>query len=161
MKQKHLKDVVEILYLALMLRWQSTAPPDRHLGLLDGKPERNTQTARLAYAIRKIAAGNVDRTYQLLAKHSRRNDNRSYFSKDHSWMIEPYPLSDGWYFEGCTSLVQKLTFLQHLTKMGLSSLFVACLDDFIANKNVQHYMPSLEEQEELIREVESKEECLA
>lgn len=161
MNQRHLKDAVEVLYLALLLRWQRTAPPDRHLGLVDDKPERNTQTARLAYAIRKIAAGNEERTYQLLATHCRRNDSRSYFSKNHVWMIEPYLLSGGWYFEGCTSLVQKQSFLQHLTKLGLSSLFVACLNEFIANKDVQHYMPSIEEQEEIVRKIESKEECLA
>lgn len=156
MKQRHLKNTIEVLYLALMLRWQCNAPPDRHVGLLDGKPERNTQISRLAYAIEKIAVGNVGRTYQSLATYTRRNDGKSYFSKDPSWMKESYPLSDGWYFEGCVNLGQKQSFLQHLTKLGLSSLFIACVDDFVANKDIKKYMPSIEEQEEILREIERK-----
>jgi hypothetical protein len=159
MKHGHIKDVVEILYLSLMLRWQRTAPPDRHAGLLDDKPERNTQTSRLAYAIMKIAAGNEVRTYNLLATHCRRKDGKSYFSKDFSWMIEPYPLTQEWYFEGCTSLIQKQSFIQHLTKLGLSPVFIACMDDFVANKDVQNYLPTIEEQDEILREIENKEKC--
>src|SRR5437867_1017338 len=114
----HLKDPVELLYLSLMLRWELSAPPDKHEGVLDGETERNTQISRMAYALQKIAAGNVERTFQTLARYTRRNDGESYISKDASWMKEPYPLWDGWYLEGCTSLVQKQSFLQYLTKVG-------------------------------------------
>jgi len=151
----HLSKPVEILYLSLMLRWQRDAPPDQHEGLLDGKPERNTQISRMAYVLRKVAAGNVEHTFQTLARYTRRNDGRSYFSKDPSWMKEPYPLLDGWFFEGCTSLIQKQSFLQHLTRLGLSGAFIACADDFVASKNIKKYCPTQEEQEEIVRRVEA------
>lgn len=154
----HLKDPVEVLYLALMLRWERTAPPDRQQGLLDGEPERNTQISRMAYVLRKVAAGTQQRAYSTLARYTRRNDGESYISKDSSWMKEPYPLSDGWYFEGCTSLVQKQSILQHLTKLGLSGAFAACADDFVAGNSVEKYLPTDQEQEEVLQKFQAREQ---
>lgn len=147
-----IKNTVEYLYLALMLRWEKSAPPDRHEGQLDDKPARNTQITRMAYILRKIAAGQEERTYQLLSRHSRRNDGKSYVSKDSSWMTEPYPLSADWFFEGCTSLVQKQDILQHLTKLNLSPYLVNCIDQFVAGKSIENCIPTDEEAEEILRQ---------
>ncbi|HQU50060.1 MAG TPA: hypothetical protein PLM09_13205 [Casimicrobiaceae bacterium] len=154
----HLKDPVELLYLALMLRWERSAPPDKHQGLLDGKPERNTQISRIAYVLRKVGAGTEDHVFNTLARYTRRDDGESYISKNSSWMKEPYPLLAGWYFEGCTSLMQKQSFLQYLTKLGLSSTFVACADDFVSGKSVANYLPTDVEQEEILRKIRGREE---
>jgi hypothetical protein len=155
----HIKDPVEILYLALMLRWERTAPPNNKQGLLDGEPERNTQVSRTAYILQKVAACNPERTYSLLARYTRRNDGESYISKDASWMTGPYELKDGWYFEGCTSLEQKQSILQHLTKLGLSGTFAACADDFVAGKSVEKYLPTDDEQEEILRKIQAHEQA--
>ena len=120
-------------------------------GLLDGESARNTQITRMAYILRKIAAGQVERTYQLLSRHSRRKDGKSYISKDFSWMTEPYPLSSGWFFEGCTSLIQKQDILQHLSKLDLSPTLVDCIDEFVAGKSIKGRIPSEEEAEEILR----------
>lgn len=51
------------LYLSLMWRWEKTAPPDGKKGLLDDKPESNTQISRMVYLLRKVASGVEQRTY--------------------------------------------------------------------------------------------------
>lgn len=146
-----IKNTVEYLYLGLMLRWEETAPPDRHKALLDGEPARNTQITRFAYIIRKIAAGQEERVYQNLTRHSRRNDGHSYISRDSSWMEEPYPLSNGWHFEGCTNLSQKQDILQSLTHLGISPTLIAAIDDFVAGKSIRSYIPSDEESEKILQ----------
>jgi hypothetical protein len=73
-------------------------------------------------------------------------------------MKAPYPLGEGWYFEGCTSLVQKQSFLRYLTKLGLSAALVACADDFVAGKSVEKYLPTDEEQEQIPRRIQEKEQ---
>jgi hypothetical protein len=151
-----ISNTVELLYLSLMLRWERTAPPDRHIGLLDGQLERNTQAARFAFVLRTIGAGCEARFYRALAVHLRRNDGESYVSKDPSWMTEPVSLAQGWYFEGCTSLSQKQSFAQKLTKLGLSATIVACIYDFVSGNSVKGYVPTEEQQAELIRELERK-----
>jgi len=122
------------------------------MGVLDGETASNTQITRMAYILKKIAAGQEERTYQLLSRHSRRNDGKSYISKDSSWMLEPYPLSEGWYLEGCTSLNQKQVILQHLTELGLSPTLVDCIDEFVAGKSIEDRIPSEEEAEEILRQ---------
>jgi hypothetical protein len=151
-----LKNPVEVLYLALMSRWETTAPPDGHQGLLDSEPARNTQISRMAYLLQKVAAGNEERTYQMLADLTRRNDGESYISKDSSWMREPYRLNENWFFEGCTSLVQKQSFTEHLAKLGLSSSFIACADAFVAGESVKKFFPTEEEKKEVLRKIREK-----
>ena len=146
-----IKNTVEYLYLALMLRWEKSAPRDGHKSILDDEPARNTQITRMAYILKKIAAGQEDRTYQLLSQHSRRKDGNSYISKNSSWMENPYPLTDGWFFEGGTSLIQKQEILQHLTKLNLSPTLVDCIDQFVAGKSIDERMPSEIEAEEILR----------
>jgi hypothetical protein len=142
----HLTNTVEILYLSMMLRWERTAPPDRHKGLLDGVPEFNSQTARLAYVLKLIALGTENRVYRIFERFTRRDDGSSYISQDKSWMNSHYPLSSGWYFEGCTSLEQKQQCIRCVTQIGLSALFERCFDDFVAGRSVANYMPTTEEQ---------------
>lgn len=146
-----LRQPVEVLYLALMQRWQQEAPPDGELGLLDGVPVRNSQIARMVFLLKKIAAGNMERTFNALARHTRREDGESYISKDSSWMIEPAELVEGWFFEGCTSLAQKQSFLHNLVKLGLSADFVHCAAEFVAGRSVAAFFPSEAESEELLR----------
>lgn len=161
----HLRDPVEILYLALMLRWERTAPPDGSQvfpdgshALLDGTPERNTQMSRFAYVLKKVAVGNETRVYAHLARHTRRNDGQSYISTDPSWMQAPRPLSGGWYFEGCTSLPQKQAFLSELTGLGQSPTFAACAADFVAGNSVRGYVPTDAEQDDILRQLDAVEE---
>jgi len=150
------KEPVECLYLALMLRWERKAPPDGHQGMLDGKPARNTQIARMANVLKKIGAGDERRIYPTLASHTIRRDGRSYVSKDHSWMKEPEPLLKGWYFEGCTSLAQKQEILRNLRHLGFSLALIRCAQDFVAGNSVQKYIPSDDEQEEIVRAYEAR-----
>lgn len=146
-----IKNSVEYLYLTLMLRWEESAPADRHGGLLDGETTRNTQITRMGYILQKIAAGQEHRVYEVLSRYSRRNDGKSYVSKDNSWMTEPYQLSDGWYFEGCTNLGQKQDILQGLTKIDLSPYLVSCIDQFVAGNSIRSFIPSEEDAEVILR----------
>jgi len=150
----HITDPVELVYLSLMLRWERTAPPDRSGGLLDGKPARNTQTARLAYVLQKVAVGLREEPFATLARYSRRKDGESSVSRNPATMIQPHALTDGWYVEGCMNLQQKQMFLQNITRLGLSSAFAACLDDFVAGKSVEDYLPTEEEQVEILRKID-------
>jgi hypothetical protein len=150
-KKMEIKNTVECLYLALMLRWEKTAPADNHEGLLDNKRERNTQKARMTFILGKIAAGQEEQVYILLSRFSRRNDGNSYVSNHFSWMKDPCSLAEGWFLEGCTSLTQKQQILQHLTKLGLSSYLVDCIDEFVAGKSVLNRVPTEVEQEEILR----------
>ncbi len=140
------KDSVEILYLTLMYRWETTAPEDRKQGLLDSEPERNTQMARMVYLLNTVATGNEDRTFRKLSVYTPREDGESYISRNPSWMKQPKELFGGWYFEGCSSLQQKHFILQNLTKVGLSPVFVACADDFVAGKSIKRYFPTKAEE---------------
>lgn len=149
---------VEILYLSLMHRWEKTSPPDRHEGLLDGEPRRNTQTSRLAYILQKIAAGKVEKVYSTLARHTPRNDGESYISKNSSWMKEPYSLGDGWFFEGCTSLVQKHGVVHNFSKLGLSGAFSNAVEDFVANKSIERYFPTETEEELILAKIKAWEQ---
>ena len=118
---------VEILYLSPMQRWAKSAPPDKHQGTLDGEVARNTQTERLTYVLEKVALGaptTTQRVYSTLARYTRRQDGESYVSKKSSWMQQPVALSGEWFFEGCTSLEQKLNVVAALSHVGLSGPFV-------------------------------------
>lgn len=148
-----IKDTVEILYLCLMSRWEKTAPIDRHQGLLDGNLEQNTQVSRMAFLLTKVAAGSENKTYKTLSLHSRRKDGNSYISQDSSWMTEPKELSSGWFLEGCMNLEQKQEILSKLGKIGLSSIFVSCADDFVAGKSVQGYFPTEKESSEIYAQI--------
>lgn len=63
-----LRDPVEIVYLALMHRWQTTAPGDRKHGTLDGEPEVDSPVARLAYMLNKLAVGQTERVFRTLER---------------------------------------------------------------------------------------------
>ncbi|MFA5370691.1 MAG: hypothetical protein WC298_01800, partial [Sideroxydans sp.] len=103
----YLTNFVEISYLSQMLRWENTAPPDGRKGHLDGKGEVNSQISRLAYVIKLIARDDEVRVYSTFERHTRRNDGRSYISRDPSWMNAPYELTSGWYCEGGANIKQK------------------------------------------------------
>jgi hypothetical protein len=158
--RKYLTNTVEILYLSRMLRWERMAPPDRHKGFLDGVSEFNSQTARLAYVVKLIAAGTEDRVYKVFERFTRRDDDHSYISKDWSWMNGPYALSSGWYFEGCTSLEQKQQCIRCVTQLGLSPIFERCFDDFVAGQSVADYMPTHEEQEAILERLRKRGELV-
>ena len=147
----HQKSTVEIVYYHIMRQWQETAPEDGKKGLLNGNPTRNSQMSRLAYILSFIACGLEDQIYQILSRYTPRNDGHSYISRNPNWMNRPVELSGGWYFEGCTSLRQKQDIIQCLTKLGLSPAFVACVNDFVANKNIERYYPSLEEMKSILK----------
>jgi hypothetical protein len=150
----HVLDPVECLYLSLMHRWQTTAPPDHHTGLLDGEPAENSQVARLAYVLNKIAVGQVDAMFARLEKLTVKRDGTSHISRDMRRMCNPYPLWDGWYLEGCMSLEAKLDIVRQLRQLGLSPTFVRSVESFVANEPIDRYFPSQQEQEEVIRRFE-------
>mgnify|MGYP001810446238 CR=1 FL=1 len=150
---------VEVLYLSLKHRWERTAQPDRHEGELDGVPTRNTQVERLAFLLKKIALGrHSERIHSTLARHTGRNDGNSYVSKDPSWMEQPTILTDGWYFEGCTSLVQKQAILHNLGKLGFSGPFCQATEDFVANKSIKKYLPNEDDEKEVLARIQAWEE---
>lgn len=148
---------VEVFYLVMMKRWEGSAPPDRHQGLLDGEPTRNTQTQRLKYVLDKIAIGvpgHADRIYSTLAQYTRRQDGESYISKNPTWMQEPEKLSEDWYFEGCTSLPQKENVIAALSHAGLSAAFLNATRDFVAHRSIEKYFPIAEDEAEINRRIQ-------
>ena len=153
-----LRDPVEILYLTLMHRWQSTAPDDRKQGLLDGVPEVNSQVARLAYVLTKIAAGQVERTLSKLEKLTGRRDGSSYITKHKQQLENPYALLDDWYLEGCTSLEQKRNIIRELKMLGLTPTFVRAVDDFVSAKPIDKYFPTNAEAEQILQQIESRDQ---
>ena len=147
---------VEILYLTLMQRWERTAPPDKHQGELDGADTRNTQAERLKYVLEKIAMGNkvtTERVYSTLARYTRRQDGESYISRESSWTQQPEALSGGWYFEGCTSLPQKLSIVDSLSHVGLSGPFVQATADFVSYKPIEQYLPTEADEPEINKRI--------
>lgn len=152
-----LKDVVEVLYLGYMLRWERTAPPDGHKGeRLDGTQARNTQISRLVRVLTMVAAGAEERVFKTLEARTRRTDGNSYISRDQSWMREPAELYHGWFFEGCTSLEQKREILEPLRFLGLSSDFVAATFEFVAGRPLEKFVPTPAEQDEIVRKREER-----
>ena len=135
----------EYLYLAVLERWERTAPSDGHDGVFDGKPASNTQTARIVKVLRMLT-GLHDLELKKLQRHTERRDGRSNISKDAHWMRQRYELGKGWYFEGNMSLADKKKILDALPKLGLSSPeFVVCAQDFVEGKSLGKYWPSEEE----------------
>ena len=154
-----LSDPVEILYLGLMVRWQSTAPGDRKQGLLDGVPEVNSQMARLAYVLKKIAAGQVDITFSRLEALTGRRDGSAYISLQEKRLENPHALLGDWYLEGCTSLEQKRKIIRELKMLGLSPTFVRAVDDFVSAKPIDKYFPTNAEAERILRQIEAREQA--
>jgi hypothetical protein len=150
----HVRDPVECLYLSLMHRWQEAAPPDHHMGLLDGEPAENCQITRLAYVLMKVAVGQVHQTFSTLEQLTVRRDGRSHISRNRDRMESPYSLWDGWFLEGCVSLDQKRVIIRQLRQLGLTPTFVQAVEDFVAGKHIDRYFPTREEQEEIIRQYE-------
>lgn len=150
----HVLDPIECFYLTYMRRWQITAPPDRHRGLLGGQPAENSQVARLACVINIVASAPVAKTFARLEHLTVKRDGSSYVSRDTSRMESPYPLWDEWFLEGCISLPQKLTVVRQLKQLGLSPAFIESAESFVANDDITRYFPTLDEQEEIVRRLE-------
>ncbi len=144
----------ELLWLALMLRWEKAGVPNHDHCTLDGKPAINSQKERMAYILRKLGAGADEGRFRTLSVHTRRQDGGSYISKDSSWMEEPVDIGDGWFFEGCTSLRQKRDHLGALSKVGYSTPFVECCEEFVAGGSVRRFLPNKEEAERMLAEPE-------
>jgi hypothetical protein len=144
----------EVLWLMLMLRWENARVPDLASCTLDGKPIFNSQIQRMTYILRKIGAGIDEGRFRTLSVHTRRQDGRSYISKDSSWMEDAVDIGDGWFFEGCTSLPQKRNILGALSKVGYSVPFVECCEEFVAGKSVRRFLPNQEEAERMLAEPE-------
>ena len=72
-------------------------------------------------------------------------------------MVQPCHLLRGWFVEGCMSLKQKQDLAQQLTRVGLSSMFPACVDDFIAGRSVKAYFPTQAEEEEILARIRARE----
>lgn len=154
-----LNSPVEVLFLSLMLRWEETAPPDKKQGLLDGKPERNTQMSRMAYILKKVAIGVENKYFQRLAVGaSWSKPGGRYLDKNKEHMENPIYLNNGWWLDGCASLERKLEMMRDLTKLGLSPAFTNCACDFVAGKSVASYMPTERRQDEIIQALRGVEE---
>ncbi|MBU1229195.1 MAG: hypothetical protein KKA55_06095 [Proteobacteria bacterium] len=137
-----LRNTVEYLYYAKMLKWERSAPPLGHQALLDGTLAKNTQIERLLFILRLIAAGNEDKFYNCIAVYNRHGSGNSYISKNTKWMRDVKVLSNGWLLEGTLSLPQKQDMIQSLTKCGVSPALVACVDDFIEGKSIAQLAPN-------------------
>lgn len=148
-----LRNPVEILYLDLMHRWQSTAPGDGKHGTLDGMPEINSQVARLAYVLNKIGAGQIKKIFSKLESLTERRDGSSHISKYKEQLENPYPLLDGWYLEGCASLEKKHDLVRELRMLGVSPTFVRAVDDFVSGKSIDKYFPNDGELVEIVRQI--------
>jgi len=149
---------VEILYLSLMQRWERSAPLDRHQGLLNGEVTRNTQTERLKYVLEKVALGNpstTERVFATISRYTRRQDGEAYISKSSAWMQQPEQLSGGWYFEGCTSLEQKLNVVSALSHAGLSGPFVEAVAEFVSNRPINRFLPTEEDEAEINKRIQA------
>lgn len=145
----------EVLYVALMLRWENVGVPDGASCTLDGEPAINSQIERMAYVLRKLGAGADGGRFQTLAVHTPRGDGNSYISKDSSWMGYPKDIGDGWFFEGNTSLQQKREVLRALSYAGYSVPFVECCEEFVAGeKSVRRFLPTKEEAERMLAKPE-------
>lgn len=152
---------VEVFYLALMHRWYTTAPPDKHLGSLDGDPARNTQVARLAFVLQKVAAGQVQHAFSTLEKHTEREDGISHISKAKTQMREPYPLWDGWYLEGNMSMDDKRErIIRNLRHVGVSAAFIRAVEDFVEGKSIEPYFPTAEEEKIILAKIAEREAAL-
>ena len=153
-----LKDPVEILFLGLLLRWENTAPPDKTQGFLDDNPERNTQMSRMAYVLNKVGTGVEDKYFlKLSVGASWSKLSGTFLDKNNDHMENPYPLNASWWLDGCASLERKLEMMQDLTKLGISPTFTRCACDFIAGESVASYMPTEEEQDEIVRKIREEE----
>ncbi len=149
---------IEVLYLSLMQRWQRSAPADKHQGSLDGEVVRNTQTERLKYVLEKVSLGsaaNTDRVYSTLARYTRRQDGESYISKKSNWMQQPETLSGGWFFEGCTSLEQKLNVVSALSHVGLSGPFVQATAEFVSHNSIEQFFPTEVDEPEINKRIKA------
>ena len=140
-----IRAVDELLCLCLMHRWQTTAPPDRHTGYLDGEARENCQAVRLAYVLQKMQIVRGKGLLADLQKRTVRRDAGSLVSPDPHQLHNPIPVSPGWYVEGCTSLEQKRKVVRELRQLGLTPAFVDAVEAFVANDPVERYFPDLAE----------------
>lgn len=145
-----LSDVTEIFFAALLLKWELTAPDDGKGGMLDGEKALNTQQERMARALRIIATGWEDKYFSKLAIKWRKNDGRSYISKDNTGMNRPIYINSGWWLDGCASLTDKQGMMQSFTQLGYTPTFVRCVNAFIAGESIKDFIPTDEEQEIII-----------
>jgi hypothetical protein len=58
----------ELLWLALMLRWENAGVPDGDSCTLDGKPAINSQIERMAYILKKLGAGADEGRFRTLGR---------------------------------------------------------------------------------------------
>lgn len=148
-----LSDVTEIFFAALLLKWELTAPEDKKVGTLDGERTQNSQQERMARALRVISTGWEDKYFSKLTLKWRKNDGRSYISKDSSGMNKPIYINNGWWFDGCASLQDKQGMMQSFTQLGYTPTFVRCVNTFIAGESIQSFIPTDEEQEIIISKI--------
>jgi len=148
-----LRDPSEIFLALLLYRWEKNSPEQGKQGLLDGIAERNTQVARMVYLLQKISVGIESKVLNKLSVASPRNDGESYISKSNDWMKEPREILNGWYFEGCTSLIQKQQILSALSKCGYSNMFIACAENFVGGESIKQYFPTEEEANKILSKV--------
>lgn len=151
-----LSDVSEIFFAALLLKWELSAPHDRSVGILDGERTQNTQQLRMAYALKIISMRWEDKYFSKLTLKWRKNDGRSYISKDKSGMNTPLYINEGWWLDGCASLTEKQSMMQSFTQLGYSPIFVRCVNSFIAGESILKYIPTDEEQDEIIAKFDSE-----
>jgi hypothetical protein len=138
-------DPVELVYFALMCRWEETAPPCGKWGELDGRKACNSQAERMAYVLNKLSVGMGDLVFRTLSRFSRRRDGRAQVSQQSNWMLQPVLLQEGWALEGCMSLPQKVRCLEALRRLGCSESLVACICCFVGGQPINQYSPSDED----------------
>jgi hypothetical protein len=125
---------MEMLLFLCMGRWESTAPPDRRVGVYCGVDMKNSQQARLQYLLCLVGCIDADRTYSTLAVRTRRPrtcDSIITTNKPERGL----PLRGRWYLDSCLELKRKLdVVVDALWHVGYSREFIEVARRFVAGK---------------------------
>lgn len=131
---------IESLCLTMMQRWQLLAPPDGRSGCIGSQHASNHQVTRQALTLALLARSDAD-LLSRLARLSQGRNGADYLTCSPDRLINPYPISGGWYLEGCTNLGQKLDLLRRLREFGYSPDFVQAAQAFVANESLERHLP--------------------
>lgn len=107
---------------------------DFYMTLIQSKKGKS-QKARMAYILKTIGVGDEEVIYATLEKYTPRRANGPYVGRNPAIMINPVPLLNGWFFEGCTNLYQKMKILGKLRHLGFSADLVRFSKMYVAGRS--------------------------
>ena len=137
------------------------APLEGKQGLLDGKPERNTQISRMAFVLNKVCVLLEEKYFlKLSTGPSWSKPGGKFLDKNNTHMTNAHSLKKGWWLDGCASLDKKIETMYDLRKIGMSYTFINCTCDFISGKSIKSYLPSEKEQDGIIKKILCEEDSI-